>query len=198
MHLLADTADINKALKLYLNNNTDVRYEIVSTGRATKDCGSALTVNSKLPIKPSSRWIFTIKCPSTWSASISTKTYVKYPFYITTKDIYKGDMLNISNVKRDTRWYSKHVSGAHDVLGFIAKSTIKKSKLIKPRHLIPNYLIKKNQKIRVTSGSKFVSLTISAFALESGQKYDIIEFMNPDSKRTFYAKIMSRNSAIVE
>jgi flagella basal body P-ring formation protein FlgA len=198
LQLFADTADIDKALKLYLDDSADVKYEIISTGRATKDCEYPLTVSSKLPIKPSSRWIFTIKCPSTWSASISTKTYVKYPFYITTKDIYKGDILNISNAKRDTRWYSKHISGAHEVFGFIAKKTIKKSRLIKPKHLIPNYLIKKNQKISVTSGSRFVSLTISAIALESGQKYDIIKLMNPDSKKTFYAKIMSSNSAIVE
>jgi len=107
-------------------------------------------------------------------------------------------MVSQSNAKINTKWYSKKTSGLNDVYGFKAKRTIQPNTVLALRHLSPNYIVNKKQSIMVKSSSARASITISAIAMESGLKYDIIKVMNPGSRKIFYAKILSSTSAIVE
>lgn len=182
----------------FMADHPTVKYKLKSPGHATKGCQSPLTITTKTPISPSSRWIFTATCPNKWSATLSAKTSVKYDFYISTKTIFKGEMIGHGNTKKNTKWFGKKVSGLNKVFGYKAKKTIKPNTVLAERHLSPNYIVNKKQSIRVMTSSKNSSITISAIAMESGLKYDIIKVMNPGSRKVFYAKILSPTTAVVE
>lgn len=196
--VLATSASVDSAIEKFAKNQPDVKIKIVSYGQSKKHCQSELQIKSKLPIKPSSRWIFKVICPNKWRANISAKTKVLHRRYIALKDIYKGDKISIGSVKFNEVWSDKIGTNYIDVLGKIAKNKISKGITIKPYNLEKNFLIKKKQRIDVVLNSKSLRLKITAMTLEPGNIYDIIEVINLKSKKKLLVKIISRTEAILE
>jgi flagella basal body P-ring formation protein FlgA len=190
--------DVDLAIDKFSKMHPDVNISVVSYGHSKKACHTELRVKSKLPIKPSSRWILKIICPNKWKANISTKTEVLHRHYITKRDIYKGEKINLSSVRLNEMWSDKITTNYIDVLGKLAKVKIPKGFVVKSYALDVNYLVKKKQKLSVILKSKSMSLKITAITLEPGNIYDIIEVMNANSKKKLFVRIISKNEAILE
>lgn len=190
--------DVDRAVNVFNQDYPDVKISIISYGKSKKHCNYPLEINSKQPIKPSSRWILKVACPGSWKANISTKTKVLHRQYIAKTNIYSKEKITPSMVNFRELWTEKATTNYIDVIGKVAKTKISKGTIIKPYNLTKNYTVSKKQKIAVIVSSKAMKLKISAITLEPGDIYDIIEVMNIRSRKKLLVKIISKNEAILE
>ncbi len=125
--------------------------------------------------------------------TVAIVRYGDLPF--AARDIPKGKLIDESDfvLKRERlRSFASHILHPNQLIGQVAKRTIKAGQLIREYMVEPNYAVKKRKQVKVVYQKGAIRIELLGLALENGRVGDIIRVKNLSSNKVLRCKVLSR------
>ncbi len=110
---------------------------------------------------------------------------------ITDKDLSYVKILN-----RDV--HANMIIDAQDLIGMTPRRTLASNQIILDTDITSPILVKRNDIINVTLKNGAIQLSTKARAVSDGAKGDVVQIMNPTSKKIIEAVVIGPQQAVVD
>ncbi len=127
---------------------------------------------------------------------LSVRISRKVPVAVAKQDIPAGKLItqkDISVIKVPFEKARKSLP-PKEVIGKVAKETIRKDSLIKERMVLPNYLVKKGKPVKILYRNKGIYIELMGIAMENGVLGNIIRVKNVSTGKVLLCKVTGRNT----
>ena len=117
---------------------------------------------------------------------------------IANKYIPKGKKISQEDIKliKMSNVRDEFIENIKQAVGKIAKVNIKANSPIKKYYLKPDFLVKKNDKVKVIYSNKVIRVELIGQALENGEKGQIIKVKNISSGKKIKCKVIDRKTVL--
>jgi len=111
---------------------------------------------------------------------------------IAKRDIPKGKIITPEDIGyKEKRVYNSLQRWSQNVIGLVARRTIRAGQLIRPSMVMPNYIVKKRHTVKVIYQKGPIYIELLGFALQNGNKGDLIQVKNLSSNKVMVCKVLS-------
>lgn len=108
------------------------------------------------------------------------------------RDIPKGKVVKKEDIYFKKKTFSrKYNFDLDEILGKIAKRTIKKDSIIKSYFLSPNFLVLKSKNVKILYSGGPISIELMGLALQNGSLGDLIEVKNVSTGKVLKCKVIA-------
>ena len=126
---------------------------------------------------------------------------VKYiPFakvVVAARDIMKGQLISKDDIRIEKIKFRRgYITDPNIVIGAIAKVFIQKDKPIRENMIEPDYPVKKRSYVKVVYDRNGIRIEITGYALENGQKGQVIKVKNPSTGKILPCKVIGENTVL--
>ncbi len=131
----------------------------------------------------------------------SINVSVKYiPFakvVVADRDIMKGQLISKDDIRIEkVKFRRGYITDPNIVIGAIAKVFIQKDKPIRENMIEPDYPVKKRSYVKVVYDRNGIKIEITGYALENGQKGQVIKVKNPSTGKILPCKVIGENTVL--
>ncbi len=119
--------------------------------------------------------------------------YIKHCAF-SARDIPKGKIIETSDIVLKPliiRSSAQECLKPKDVLGAVAKRYIRKERALKRYYIEPDYLVKKGSNVKIVYQKGAISIELLGFALQSGNRGDMIKVKNLSSNKVLRCEVIS-------
>ena len=156
-------------------------------------CKEPLKASSNNNARFTSKVSVMVKCEGVkpWSLYLQVKIQRFTSIFISSRPIAKGDQITEKDIQYVSQDVS-HLRGSYykskqDILGKIAKRSIKLGSTFNPRYLRQAILVKKGDAVDIVAEMRGLQIRMSGKAISAGAKGEKINVKNLSSKRTIQA-----------
>jgi len=111
---------------------------------------------------------------------------VKYTM-VSGSEVTDNDVIDISVPKNQLR--NDSIVSRSDLIGMTIKRTLQPNQLLSEADVIPPMMIKRNDLVTVIYKNGAIQLSTKARSLSNGSRGDVVQLVNPSSKKSFDAKV---------
>ena len=197
--------DIQATVKKFLKNNLqqskgiEITTEIGHLDPRLKlaECDTPLTAFSASDINQSSRFSVGIKCTGgkPWSLYITVNVHKMTNLYVTSRPVSRGEAISEDNIIKVSRDISKlrrsFFSEKDQLLGMIAKRSIRAGTILNNYQLKPPVIIRKGDNVDIIAKTSSLAIRMTGKALNNGAKGQNIRVKNNSSKRIIQATVIT-------
>ncbi len=131
----------------------------------------------------------------------SINVSVKYiPFakvVVADRDIMKGQLISRDDIRIEKIKFRRgYITDPNIVVGAVAKVFIQKGKPIRENMIEPDYPVKKRSYVKVVYDRNGIKIEITGYALENGQKGQVIKVKNPSTGKILPCKVIGENTVL--
>lgn len=202
--------DFEQEIKTYLEN--DIAHYLKSINKTSKQqqivmyvppaakqlsCKNTHIQRTKLTSAPVGRVRLQLSCDNpVWQFRATAKVDLWLHLVVAKRDLQRAEVLNIDMLGYDIVNIAKHVYGMEtelsELIGMTVKRNIKQGDLITRRNLENDYLVNKEQHIKLLINSASFSASVKAIALEDGLKGQLIKVKNLSSGKVVEGKTIAK------
>ncbi len=159
-------------------------------------CEVPLSAFSSTDINQNARFSVGVKCggQKPWSLYVTVKVEKIATLYIASTPISRGDVIledNIQLVKRDiNKLRHGFFVNKRELIGMVAKRSIRAGTIFSQRHLSPPLIIKKGDSVDIIAKTPAILIRMSGKAMSDGAKGQRIKVKNSSSKKIIDAIVM--------
>lgn len=188
--------DLSKLIKVYLKNNNIHNEFIINKKLTLPDCHGKIKIKNRfkqfktLEVNCLGKkgWTYNIRThlDRKYKGKKSTRKKVKnnYLVVLTKNNIKKGDSFKKEDLVTKTLERTgslDHFKNINDVIGKVAKSSIRKNQIVRDRHLVKNWTIKEGQKVIIENNRSNIQILIEGIATKSAMQGEYLEVLNKSS-----------------
>ena len=196
-------ADLEMAAKTFLYQHFADRYELkIEFGNLDKRlrlarCKQKLRVFLPVNKQPVGSVSLGIRCTNPgWKVHLPTKVKAFTDVLVASRPIVKNSVIQLSDlqlVRQDIgRYYSGVFTNPENLVGMVAKRSIRHDTVITPRMVKPKRLVKRGDTITIIAESNGMSIRTTGEALMDGHHGQIIQVKNKRSGRQVSAEVIAR------
>jgi len=200
-----DHRDIQQSVAAYLENNLqsgkniEIKTRINPLDRRLRliKCDVPLSVSSTSNINQSAKVSVGVKCSGSkpWSLYVAVNIKKMASLYVTTGPLSRGESINEDNIQQVKRDINKLRNGfytdKHQILGMIAKRSIRPGTIISSKHLTPPMIIKKGEAVDIIAKTSSLTIRMGGKAMSDGAKGQKIRVKNNSSKKIINAIVLN-------
>ncbi len=138
-----------------------------------------------------------VKCGAPfWKLYVIIKADIQVDVVVSTKMILKGESLSKENVtikaKSLSSYHRQHFSNEKDVVGKLAKHTIRPNSAIRPNQLETDFWVRRKQEVIIMAKNKSFQVQMKGVALKNGSVNEQIKVRNSSSNKIVEAIVVKR------
>lgn len=162
-------------------------------------CDSPLSAFTASDINQSARFSIGIKCTGhkPWSLYVTVNIKKITDLYVSASPLSRGDMIteeHIHKVKRDiNKLRQGFYSNKQDLIGMIAKRSIRAGTILSSKHLTPPIIIQKGDNVDIMAKTPSLVIRMEGKAMSDGAIGQKIRVRNKSSRRIVDAVVVSQN-----
>ena len=207
-----DNQELSKLIKEYLKNNNIHSEFAINKKQSLPDCDGKIKIKNRfkqfktLEVNCLGKkgWSYNIRThldKKYKSKKSSTKKFKKNSLVVVTKnnikkgDLFKKEDLVIASLRRTGSLdHFKHIN---DLIGNVAKSSIRKNQILRGRHLVKNWTIKEGQKVIIENNRSNIQILIEGIATKSAMQGEYLEVLNKSSGQIIKAWVKNSKKVSV-
>jgi len=203
-------SNFQKEIKRYINN--EITHYLGSINKQSQQKKIALYIPAAAKelsceqlsinrVKPNSipagRIRLTLSCADPiWQFRATAKVDLWLNLVVAKRDLQRGEVLSNELLNYDSINIAKHVYGmetsTNELIGMTVKRNIKQGDLVTRRQLENNYLVNKEQHIKLLISTSSFTASVKAIALEEGIKGQMIKVKNLSSGKIVEGQVIDK------
>ena len=202
-------SDLKKVAEQHIRTHFTDNYEIqVSFGRLDKrlrlgKCSKplhAFTTGNRIPAGAIN---IGVRCDvPDWKVRIPARVRAYTKVLVAKQPIAKGSIIHAQDLRLERHDVGKYFAGVFlkqpDLLGMVAKRSIRQSTVITPRMVKPRRLVSRGEIITILAESNGLTIRTSGEALMHGQRGQIITVKNSRSGKKISGEVIARSTVRVK
>jgi|JYMV01.1.fsa_nt_gi flagella basal body P-ring formation protein FlgA len=166
------------AIDSFFKSYPNLKHSILTKKVNDINCSHPI-IQTKLPIRASSRWIVKLVCPDGTKKNVLVRVQERQEVYYATRAINAGTALGALDFKKNELWTDRRVSTLKkSPLGYTTKRYIKKGKKLTNVDVEPFYLVRPGRKMKMHLIRGSLTITMPVEAKDAGNVGDKISFIN--------------------
>jgi len=192
---IANTAMLFVQNNLQHSKNTEIQVKVspIDSRLKLKKCESPLSAFTTSDVNQNARLSVGIKCSGQkpWSLYVTVKVKRIAALYVASTPLSKGETItehNIQQVKRDiSKLRRGFYNDSKQLIGMIAKRSIRAGTIFSSAHLNPPLIIKKGDSVDIIAKTSAITIRMTGKAMSNGAQGQRIRVKNNSSKKVIEA-----------
>jgi len=202
--------DIRLAVKGFLDQNLheikgvklETQIKPIDSRLRLSQCGKPLTTFSRSQVNQSAKFSVGVMCKDKkpWSLYVAVEVKKIATLYTAATPISRGEPITADNITKTQYDINRLRRGFYqnksELIGMIAKRSMRSGTVISAKHLLPPTIIKKGDPISIVAKTGSIAIRMTGKAMSNGAKGQRIRVRNNSSKRIIDAIV--KDSATVQ